>query len=147
MSSTPALPAVEVRPTLRQIPLSVVGATGFVGSLCVLMGVVQARSPFVSKLPDAWFFGIGHGTGTSQNATFLGIMLVYVGVALMIGSWYEIVRTLRRTPMTDLGSVVAVMIAWATPVMLMPPLFSRDVYSYAAQGEMVARGLALTPIA
>jgi alpha-1,6-mannosyltransferase len=141
MSSTPALPAVEVRHTLRQIPLSVAGATGFVGSLCVLMGVVQARSPFVSKLPDAWFFGSGHRTGTSQNATFLGIMLVYVGVALMIGSWYEIVRTLRRTPMTDLGPVVAIMIAWATPVMVMPPLFSRDVYSYAAQGELVARGL------
>ncbi len=33
------------------------------------------------------------------------------------------------------------LVAWAAPILLAPPLFSRDVYSYAAQGQMVARGL------
>jgi hypothetical protein len=37
--------------------------------------------------------------------------------------------------------VAAIMVAWALPVLVMPPLFSRDVYSYAAQGEMVSRGI------
>ncbi len=72
---------MEAHHILRQIPLSVAGATGFVGSLCILVGVAQTGSPFVSKMSGAWFFGIGQRvSGASQNSTFLGIMLVYVGV-------------------------------------------------------------------
>ena len=67
-------------------------------------------------------------------------MLVYAGVALMVGSWFEIVRTLRRHPQAPLGPVAAIAVAWALPVLVMPPLFSRDVYSYVAQGEMITRG-------
>jgi hypothetical protein len=37
--------------------------------------------------------------------------------------------------------LVPILVAWVAPVLVMPPLFSRDVYSYAAQGEMVQRGL------
>jgi hypothetical protein len=68
-------------------------------------------------------------------------MLVYAGVVLMIGSWFEIVRTVRRHPGIPLRSVVAIATAWVLPVLVMPPLFSRDVYTYAAQGEMVRRGI------
>ena len=67
-------------------------------------------------------------------------MLVYAGVAVMLGSWFEIVRTLRRHPHAPLGPVAAIAVAWALPVLVMPPLFSRDVYSYVAQGEMITRG-------
>ena len=34
--------------------------------------------------------------------------------------------------------VVFVVLVWAVPLLLAPPLFSRDVYTYAAQGEMVS---------
>ena len=30
---------------------------------------------------------------------------------------------------------------WVVPLLVAPPLFSRDVYSYAAQGEMVTHGI------
>ena len=30
---------------------------------------------------------------------------------------------------------------WAVPLLLAPPLFSRDVYTYAAQGEMVSHNI------
>ncbi len=36
---------------------------------------------------------------------------------------------------------MTIIATWSVPVFVMPPLFSRDVYSYAAQGEMVSRGL------
>ena len=118
------------------------GTTGFIGSVLILIGVAQNGSPFASKLPDAWFFGTGNGaSGANQNGTFVGIMVLYLGVALMIGSWCEVVRTLRRHPATPVGPVAAMIVAWAVPVLVMPPLFSRDVYSYAAQGEMVSRGI------
>ena len=105
----------------------------------MLLGVAQAVSPFVLKSPGAWFFGVDAASG-SKNGTFLGMVLVYAGVAVMVGSWFEIVRTLRRHPGAPLGPVTAIAVAWALPVLVMPPLFSRDVYSYVAQGEMITRG-------
>jgi hypothetical protein len=34
--------------------------------------------------------------------------------------------------------VVLVVLVWSVPLLLAPPLFSRDVYTYAAQGEMMS---------
>ena len=115
---------------------------GFIGSVCILLGVAQSGSPFASKLPHAWFFGVGNGaSGASRDGTFLGVVLVYLGLALLVGTWYEVVRALRRHRDTPVKTVVPMIVAWAVPILVMPPLFSRDVYSYAAQGEMVSRGL------
>jgi hypothetical protein len=75
------------------------------------------------------------------NPRFLGIMLVYVGLVLMLGSWYEVVRAVRSRPGTTVRSLVAVLVAWEVPIVLGAPLFSGDVYSYAAQGQMVTTGL------
>jgi alpha-1,6-mannosyltransferase len=129
------------RPPLRSYPLTLLGVSGFVGAVCVLIGVSQTGSPFVVKAPGAWFFGVNAGAPAGGgNGAFLGIMVVYAGLAVMVGSWVEVVRTLRRHPHTRVGSVAALAIAWALPVLVMPPLFSRDVYSYVAQGDMVTRG-------
>jgi alpha-1,6-mannosyltransferase len=129
---------------LRPVGLRVAGAGGCVGALSVLLGSAQTGSPFVLKLSGAWFFGTQAARASptvGRNDTFLGIMLVYVGVAIMVAAWLEIVRTLRRHPDTALGKVVTITVLWTIPVLIMPPLFSRDVYSYAAQGEMVSRGV------
>jgi alpha-1,6-mannosyltransferase len=128
-------------PPVRPYALALPGLAGFAGAICVLIGVAQAGSPFVLKAPGAWFFGTSARVPSAGGSgTFLGIVLVYAGLALMIGSWFEVVRTLRRRPGAPLGTVVAIAVAWALPVLVMPPLFSRDVYSYVAQGEMISRG-------
>jgi hypothetical protein len=87
------------REPVRPYSLMVPALAGFVGALCVAIGVAQGGSPFALKAPGAWFFGVPAGapSGTG-NGTFLGIMLVYAGLAVMIGSWFEIVRALRRQP-------------------------------------------------
>ncbi|HEX3459451.1 MAG TPA: polyprenol phosphomannose-dependent alpha 1,6 mannosyltransferase MptB, partial [Acidimicrobiales bacterium] len=110
----------------------------------MLVGVTQAGSPFAVKSPGAWFFGVASSpssTAGSTNARFLAILLVYLGIVVMLGSWFETVRTLRRQPNLPMRSLVPMLVAWGTPIVLMPPIFSRDVYSYAAQGEMVNRGI------
>jgi alpha-1,6-mannosyltransferase len=138
----PAPRALEARHAIGPVPLAVAGATGLLGALCVLVGVAQSGSPFASKLPNAWLFGLGNGTSSAgRDSTFVGIIVFYLGITLMIASWFEVIRTLRRGPARPIGAVVAMITAWAVPVLAVPPLFSRDVYSYAAQGEMVARGL------
>ena len=60
----------------------------------------------------------------------LGTPLVVLGVLLLGGAWW-----LLRT------HVVAASLLWGAPLLLAPPMFSRDVYAYAGQGLLVARGL------
>jgi alpha-1,6-mannosyltransferase len=126
-------------------PVRSAGLVGAAGSLCILFGVAQPGSPFVVKAPGAWFFGIpgpGSSAGAAGTARFVGVLLVYAGITLMLGSWFELVRALRRRPSPESRStLVAILVAWTVPVLVMPPLFSRDVYSYAAQGQMVAQGI------
>ena len=68
-------------------------------------------------------------------------MLVYLGIALLLGAWFETIRATRTGAPTQLRRLFPVLLAWAAPILLAPPLFSRDVYSYAAQGQMVSKGL------
>ena len=125
---------------MRPISLKLCGIVGLVGSLSLLLGVVQAGSPFALTAPGAWFFATTVGARTAGTG-FLGVMLVYAGIVLMLGAWFELVRLVRRSPSVPMSRLVAILLAWVGPVLVMPPLFSRDVYSYAAQGESVLRGL------
>ena len=60
----------------------------------------------------------------------LGTPLVVVGVLLLSAAWWR----LR-------SRCVAASLLWAAPLLLAPPMFSRDVYAYAGQALLVARGL------
>jgi len=43
---------------------------------------------------------------------------------------------MKLHPGAKLKSLWWMLLLWATPMIIAPPLFSRDVFSYAAQGEM-----------
>jgi len=120
-------------------PLWLSGTAGTLGAVAVLVGVSQPDSPFAFHRAGAWFFAAGPPSG-DPDGRFLGVMVVYAGLVVLVASWFELVRALRRNPATGLVRPVAVAVAWAAPILCMPPLFSRDVYSYAAQGALVQRG-------
>jgi hypothetical protein len=114
---------------------------GFVAVTAITLGViVPQRSPFVLKLPGAWFFGVpAAGTTTgSQHWEFLGLVAVYGGLVLFMRVWYGLIRTLSKVQGVPVRKLVLVLVLWIAPLLLAPPLFSRDVYSYAAQGEMMS---------
>ncbi len=125
------------------VRLFLLGTVGAAGSCCVLLGVLRPGSPFVAPGASSWFWTspaipAGHPESSGQ---FLGIMLVYLGIALLLGAWFETIRALRTGCRIRLRQLLLLLVAWATPILLAPPLFSRDVYSYAGQGQMVAKGL------
>ena len=107
----------------------------------MLFGSTQPGSPFTVGGPGSWFFAGAVGLPVPVDRRFLGIMLVYVGLALLLGAWVEIVRAVRGHPGPFPPALVVVPVVWAGPLVLAPPLFSGDVYSYAAQGQMVTRGI------
>ncbi len=66
----------------------------------------------------------------------IGLVGVYCGLALLLMGWWWYGR-IGGTTRQAYGTLAL----WTAPLMVAPPLFSRDVYSYLAQGLMVNHGL------
>src|SRR5579872_1792152 len=112
---------------------------GFIAVTAITVGVFQERSPFVSKQPGAWFIGVPPiGQPASKSGLFLGLVAVYGGLLLLMRVWCGLIRTFRQVPGVPVKKLVLVLALWLVPLLIAPPLFSKDIYSYAAQGEMMS---------
>ncbi|WP_432118605.1 polyprenol phosphomannose-dependent alpha 1,6 mannosyltransferase MptB [Streptomyces sp. bgisy032] len=67
----------------------------------------------------------------------LGMVGVYFGLVLLIAAWVLLGRLVRGPRPPAPRALLPVLATWCAPLLLAPPLFSRDVYSYLAQGAMV----------
>jgi hypothetical protein len=70
-----------------------------------------------------------------------GVLIVFAGVSLLLVCWLRMGRLLRRNGGPDLRQMLVTMAWWAAPLTLAMPVFSRDVYSYLAQGTMTVLGI------
>jgi hypothetical protein len=59
----------------------------------------------------------------------------------MLQAWIALIRLARRHRDLPVRCFAVVFAAWTAPLLVVAPLFSRDSYSYAAQGEMMSRGI------
>lgn len=69
------------------------------------------------------------------------LVLLLGGMALLAHAWIELGREVLRRPGTAPSAVVRIAALWSLPFLLAPPLFSRDAWSYAAQGAISGAGL------
>jgi hypothetical protein len=109
----------------------------------VVAGAAEAASPFAAKLPGSWWFGVpapGAGVSAGHQGQWLGVALVYAGLVALLAAWYGVVTVCRGGGLVPLRPLAAIGAAWALPIVIGPPLMSRDVYAYAAQGALAARG-------
>ncbi|MGD0255129.1 MAG: polyprenol phosphomannose-dependent alpha 1,6 mannosyltransferase MptB [Acidimicrobiales bacterium] len=112
---------------------------GCIAVTAITAGVSQQRSPFVLKQAGAWFFGVpASGAKPSTHGLFLGLVAVYGGLVLLMRAWYSLIRATSQLQGVPVRKLVGVFALWVLPLLLAPPLFSRDVYSYVAQGEMMS---------
>ncbi|MGN6162750.1 MAG: polyprenol phosphomannose-dependent alpha 1,6 mannosyltransferase MptB, partial [Marmoricola sp.] len=75
-----------------------------------------------------------------QPARIGALAVVLVGLGLLSHAWLRLCRY-AATHRGSLPLVQAAALWWSAPLMLAPPLFSRDGWSYAAQGAMAALGI------
>ncbi|MGA9869849.1 MAG: alpha-(1-_6)-mannopyranosyltransferase A [Rhodococcus sp. (in: high G+C Gram-positive bacteria)] len=104
-------------------------------------GSVRRRDPLLEAMHLSWL-RFGHGL-------ILSSIIVWLGVLLMIVAWVRLGRaTLQgRTELRELRWVVP---AWTAPLLLAVPMFSRDAFSYLAQGALLRDGFdpyAVGPVA
>ena len=123
-------------------PLRLPLAAGVVGSLCITVGASQSSSPFTEHSPGAWPVKIDLWPSLShENRRLLGATVVYLGLIVLLVSWYTIHRSTRAGRRPPLRHLVLTLAAWSTPLLFVGPLFSNDAYSYAAQGQLPAVGI------
>jgi len=101
-------------------------AVGLAGSLLVAYAAPRAVADHVV----GWWYmpstpiGRGHST-----------VLVYIGMAVLCAAWLAMGRAVpSRRALPVIGAL------WMLPLALAPPLFSRDIYSYLAQGLILHLG-------
>jgi len=112
---------------------------GFVALLSVVVGASLASSPFKLEMPGTWFFGEPTTHNTSNSFMLLGLVAVYGGLVLFMRVWYGLMKALRRRPGVPMHYLAWMLVLWSIPMLVVAPIFSRDVFSYAAQGEMMSR--------
>jgi hypothetical protein len=113
---------------------------GLVALVAIALGASLTSSPFKLEMPGTWFFGVPAVTNNGDQTTLLlGLVGVYGGLVLLARVWYGLWKTLRRRPGVPVRHLSMMLALWAVPMLVVAPLFSRDVFSYAAQGEMMSR--------
>jgi hypothetical protein len=76
-------------------------------------------------------------TGDQESVLWVAYGLVYAGLLGLCACWLVVGRDLRADSRSySLRQVSLLLLAWAAPLALAPPLFSRDIFSYAAQGRL-----------
>jgi alpha-1,6-mannosyltransferase len=130
---------VIMRPDRRRLAATL----GFLGSLLVVTSAPlrERNAPPEWRPPDLWRLTlpfIPH-PGSKPVATLLFVL----GMSMLgIGWWLLGCAAADRTRSVSsrVRLVALVALLWSLPIMFGPPLLSKDVYSYAAQGELGSRG-------
>lgn len=109
---------------------------GCLGAVLITAGGLGAGStrlhdPLLESLHLSWL-RFGHGLVLSS-------VLLWTGVALMLVAWLWLGRRVIDRTATEY-TMVATTGFWLAPLLLSVPVFSRDTYSYLAQGALLRDG-------
>ena len=116
----------EGRPALLGCLGAALITTGGLGA-----GSTKQHDPLVETLHLSWL-RYGHGLVLSS-------VLLWIGVTLMLSAWLWLGRRVLARDASEY-TMVASAAFWLAPLLLSVPLFSRDTYSYLAQGALLRDG-------
>jgi hypothetical protein len=120
-------------------------ARGCVGSVLVLLGGLVV-STLPASTPVLRWDGFGDALQLLRGhelTRVLALAVVLVGLAALASAWLRLCRWAAHAG-PEAGALEEVRwatIVWCAPLVLAPPLFSRDGWSYAAQGMLAHLGI------
>ncbi|WP_228770270.1 polyprenol phosphomannose-dependent alpha 1,6 mannosyltransferase MptB [Actinokineospora alba] len=118
--------------------LDVVRRFGTVGALLLAVGSLGAgAAPVfnpVIRLPVFNLF---------MRMTTVSLAIGFTGVFMIVVAWIALGTLSRpgRERVVSVPQMARTLVMWIAPLVFTVPSFSRDVYSYLAQSEIVARGM------
>jgi len=107
-----------------------VGVFGSVGMVLSGSGIGSIPHP----AGDRWWFSVPIGTGVGAHLAF------YASVVVLLAGWVGVGAHAYRGRLS-VPTAWVVLGLWSLPFLLGAPLFSRDLYSYVAQGQLARHGL------
>ena len=117
----------EAHPALQGFLAAALITAGGLGA-----GSTKQHDPLLESMHLSWL-RFGHGMVLSS-------ILLWLGVALMLIAWLRLGRRVIAGDATEY-TMVATTGFWLAPLLLSVPVFSRDTYSYLAQGALLRDGL------
>ncbi|ETZ98620.1 putative membrane protein [Mycobacterium kansasii 732] len=110
---------------------------GFLGAVLITAGGLGAGStrqhdPLLETIHMSWL-RFGHGLVVSS-------IVLWLGVGVMLIAWLWLGRQVLTGEATEF-TMRATTAFWLAPLLLSVPVFSRDTYSYLAQGALLRDGL------
>lgn len=112
---------------------------GLIGSIMVCLGAFGVGDPPRNSalLTDLHLSAITYGHGKNLSA-----IVFWAGVAAMVIAWVRVGRRISRggEQAPSVRSLRRWVLAWAAPLMVTVPVYSRDVYAYLAQGALFGAG-------
>ncbi len=107
---------------------------GLLGSVLIVLGALSpAYLPQVSPVWEVLYRLRLDG----PFSKWAGTILTMIGLGLLLESWLRLRPARRRARGEPQLRHWAVLVVIAAPMLIAPPIFSHDAYSYAAQGWML----------
>jgi alpha-1,6-mannosyltransferase len=119
--------------------LDMVRRFGTTGALLMALGSLGAGTAPVLGNPV-----VGHMVvGLLPRMPTASLAVAYTGIAMVVLAWLWLGALVSpsRPRRISRAQLDRTMLMWVAPLLVAPPMFSRDVYSYLAQSAMVNRGL------
>lgn len=111
---------------------------GFTGSLLMAVGALGCGAMPASAYNP--LLGV-RVLGLPARLPTMSLAIAYVGMGMMVLAWLWLGRLAwpGRVRLT-VRQLTRILVMWAAPLAVAPPLFSTDVYGYLSQSEVVSRG-------
>ena len=114
------------------------GLPGFIGTSCIAVGALGVG--WLPGTTDLLANPIVDALRGTTSGSLLARSLVLIGVAVLLQAWLLIGSDLFHQDAWPVRKLQWVLLMWIVPLVAAPPLFSRDVYSYYAQGRLFETG-------
>ncbi|MHA7140839.1 polyprenol phosphomannose-dependent alpha 1,6 mannosyltransferase MptB [Arthrobacter sp. Sr33] len=113
---------------------------GFVGSLMMMIGSygvgwLSLASVELRRVPVIMWMRF------EPAGAVVSVLILALGGMLLVRSWLRLGQRLHGWGPESRPVILRAVIAWGAPMCLALPLFSRDVFAYIAQGQVVLSGL------
>ncbi|MBG6180176.1 polyprenol phosphomannose-dependent alpha 1,6 mannosyltransferase MptB [Arthrobacter sp. CAN_A1] len=113
---------------------------GFIGSLLMMIGSygvgwLSLASVELRRVPIIIWMRF------EPAGAVVSVLILALGGMLLVRSWLRLGQRLHGWGPESRPVILRAVIAWAAPMCLALPLFSRDVFAYIAQGQVMVTGL------